>query len=144
MRSFTIFFLLCLASPVLAGSEYAAVQHPHWKRSYAPRSDRIRVVDGDTLSYSNRPERQEEVVYRLYGIDAPEDEGCGAAQGRAAKAELKKFLAGGRVLIQAAREKDKYGRDLARVRVGGQDAAQHLISLGLAHAYFGGTKTPWC
>lgn len=137
--------LIVIAFPAHAGSEYAAVQKLHWKRSFAPIPERLSVTDGDTLDYVTRPDRKERLVYRVYGIDTPEIHlTCSAVKGKLARDEMAKFLKTGRVLLRVAREKDKYGRDLATVSVGGKDAGQHLIDASLAKPYFGGTKEPWC
>jgi len=102
--------------------------------------DYISVHDGDTIRCGT--ER-----IRLSGIDAPELAGSPRCEGeRAARSwcddqlarqsrdALRAFLGSGRV--ELAREgKDKYGRTLATVRVGDQDAGDHLMQLGLAKAY---------
>src|SRR6185436_18923455 len=100
----------------------------------------ISVHDGDTIKCGS--ER-----IRLSGIDAPDLAGSPRCEGeRAARSwcddqlarqsrdALRAFLGSGRV--ELAREgKDKYGRTLAKVRVGDQDAGDHLMQLGLAKAY---------
>lgn len=102
--------------------------------------DYISVHDGDTIRCGT--ER-----IRLSGIDAPELAGsprcegqraarswCDDALARQSRDALRAFFGSGRV--ELAREgKDKYGRTLATVRVGDQDAGDHLMQLGLAKAY---------
>ncbi len=40
---------------------------------------------------------------------------------------------------------DKYGRLLGALTLpDGSDWGQHMIGAHMAHAYAGGTKTPWC
>jgi endonuclease YncB( thermonuclease family) len=106
------------------------------------------VHDGDTIR-SCQSER-----IRLVGIDAPEVKGsprcsakqrkrlagsknppwCDFAKGDQARRKLSAFLSWGGVVIYR-QGKDRYGRTLARVSVGGQDAGQFLIGLGLARSW---------
>lgn len=91
---------------------------------------------------------------RLLNIDAPELPGssrcsqrsrnavkrsknppmCDAAKAIRAREALRAFLLRGPVRIER-HGKDAYGRTLARVTVNGQDAGQHLITLGLARKW---------
>jgi micrococcal nuclease len=95
------------------------------------------VVDGDTFWLNGEK-------IRIENIDAPEM--TGVCTGEPAKAEeaarrLSQLLTG---KINVARYgKDKYGRTLARVIVGGNDIGDRLIDEGLARAWPNGPKA-WC
>ncbi|WP_192881377.1 thermonuclease family protein [Rhodosalinus sediminis] len=92
-----------------------------------------RVIDGDTLEIG-------ETRVRLHGIDAPEigqpcrDGGevrdCGRWAAEALRARVE-----GRVLRCEARDRDRYGRVVARCEAGGEDVAAALVRAGLAFAY---------
>ncbi len=100
--------VLCLAAPV-----------------EAPR-----VVDGDTLRLG-----RERV--RLWGIDAPEQaQVCEAparpvACGRRAMQALAALLVTG-PLVCRARDRDRYGRTVARCTIGGRDLGHALVLSGHA------------
>ena len=65
---------------------------------------------------------------RLEGIDAPE---LGQAHGKPAKASLAALVAK-RTVHLAVTGKDRYGRTLARVNVGGADACVSMVRQGMA------------
>lgn len=87
------------------------------------------VVDGDTI-------RLESGVYvRLIGIDTPEVGECGYEEARAALDQI----VGTDVELpnpSSVDDKDRYGRLLRYVRVGGRDAGMVLIRRGLATARY--------
>lgn len=109
------------------------------------------AIDGDTLRKGDRR-------VRIYGIDAPETHkpGCAAEKALGAQAQdfLRARLASGPVRVIGVKRKtrdgrivqnrDKYGRDLARVYVQGKNVGDELIAAGLAKPYFGKTKEGWC
>lgn len=92
-----------------------------------------RVIDGDTLEIG-------ETRVRLHGIDAPEMgqpcrdgtevRDCGRWAAEALRARVE-----GRVLHCTARDRDRYGRVVARCEAGGEDVAAALVRAGLAFAY---------
>lgn len=87
------------------------------------------VVDGDTIRLSSG------TYVRLIGIDAPEDGECGYDAARATLDQLVGLDAG---LPNPASvdDRDRYGRLLRYVRVGGRDAGLVLIRRGLAVARY--------
>jgi micrococcal nuclease len=46
--------------------------------------------------------------------------------------------------LQIVPKREKYGRTLARLWVGGKDAAAIMIGEGLAQPYSGGKNPDWC
>lgn len=92
-----------------------------------------RAIDGDSLRVAGRE-------IRLAGLDAPElrqtcrRDGQAYACGEAARAELRRMIAGGAVAC-AVQGRDKYGRDLARCSVQGEDIGASLVRRGFAVAY---------
>jgi endonuclease YncB( thermonuclease family) len=95
-----------------------------------------RVIDGDTFvaTRSDRPNEPEHV--RLYGIDAPEHNLPGGAE---ATAKLRSLIEGKIVAIDWAK-RDKYGRLLGNVTVGGVNCSDALLAAHLAVPYFGGHR----
>ncbi len=100
----------------------------------------IRVIDGDTLTLG--AER-----VRIANIDAPETGGkarCLAERRLAdiATQTLRSLTASGKVELR--REgRDRYGRTLARVSVGGVDVGEELIRRGVAVRWTG-RRADWC
>lgn len=97
------------------------------------------VVDGDTIWLKGEK-------IRLAGIDTPELDGARCRQERemaeAATERLVALLAGGPVVIQP-QGKDRYGRTLAVISVGGDDVGGILVAEGLARPW-AGKRQPWC
>lgn len=98
------------------------------------------VHDGDTI-------RCGEERIRILNIDAPEMAGspkctrvrsgaewCDYEAAVRSRDALRAFLARGRPLVERAGT-DRYGRTLARVSVGGRDAGEYLVSIGLARPW---------
>lgn len=109
----------------------------------------VNVIDGDTILV--RADvwigQVVETRVRLLGIDAPELHGrCSEETERArqAKATLAQ-LASTAVLLTDVRP-DKYGgRVLAHVQTPDHvDVAHRMLDAGLARAYDGGHRAPWC
>ena len=103
------------------------------------------AIDGDTIAVG-----QERL--RIIGMDTPETyfAQCAAERvmGYAAAGRLQRLLNTRRVRIER-QSRDKYGRTLARIFVGGEDVAQVLIREGWARPYEcpGGrcpARQPWC
>jgi len=92
------------------------------------------VVDGDTLSIGD-------TIVRIAGIDAPEtdqhcirDNGDRWNCGKAAGTELKQAIGANPVACKGT-ERDRYGRLLAKCRIGRIDIGAWLVTRGLAIAY---------
>jgi micrococcal nuclease len=88
----------------------------------------IGVIDGDTVEvlHDGQAER-----IRLDGVDCPES---GQDFGTRAKQFISE-LAFGKVVTVIEKEKDKYGRTVARILVAGQDLSVQLVAAGLAWHY---------
>lgn len=122
-----------------------------------PAAAGIHVIDGDTIAIGREH-------IRLVGIDAPETRQARCdgelRLGLEAKARLHELLtqacgplptadAGRCVVIRRQRDKDRYGRTLARVLIDGRDVGATLIAEGLARPYLclAGrcpARQPWC
>ena len=88
------------------------------------------ITDGDTLRLNG-------VVYRLWGIDAPETkQDCpdGWAAGRLATTHLQSLISG-RLVICEQKDTDRYGRIVAICRVGGVDLGAMMVRDGYAWAF---------
>jgi endonuclease YncB( thermonuclease family) len=113
-------------------------------------ADVVRVVDGDTLKLKVHIwiGQTIEVDVRVAGIDAPELKGkCPAERARAAEARAYlDHLVGGRAVRIAQVRNDKYGgrviADVDEETAGDIGAA--MLARGLARAYDGGKREPWC
>lgn len=92
-----------------------------------------RVVDGDT--FTARVGQREERV-RVIGVDTPEvshDGVAAACYGEEARQFARSLLGGRRVrLLPGHEQRDRYGRLLARVEVGGLDLSRELARRGFA------------
>ncbi|MFW2542045.1 thermonuclease family protein [Primorskyibacter sp. 2E107] len=94
----------------------------------------MQVIDGDTVRIGDQR-------IRLHGIDAPErDQMCGGAGvpmwacGEWISGEVKARY-DGRMARCDWLDTDRYGRAVARCRVGGEDIGAALVRSGLAFAY---------
>lgn len=105
-----------------------------------PRRARVlRVVDGDTIKVELASGTLETV--RLVGIDTPESKRpqtpveCGSKK---AASELRRLVDGRDVVLRRDPTQDavdKYGRALAYVEVGGDDAGERMVAAGWAKPY---------
>jgi endonuclease YncB( thermonuclease family) len=89
----------------------------------------VRVTDGDTIVILGEGNVQHKI--RLQGIDAPER---GQAYGTKSKEHLSDVVAGRFVVVEYDK-RDRYGRIVGKVLVGGQDACLEQISSGYAWHY---------
>jgi endonuclease YncB( thermonuclease family) len=87
----------------------------------------IAVYDGDTITVRT----DETIKIRLEGIDAPE---LKQPFGQASKQALSGLVFGQTVTVKPGK-KDRYGRLLARVEIGGKDASLTMVETGMAHWY---------
>jgi micrococcal nuclease len=99
------------------------------------------VVDGDTIWYQG-------VNLRLQSYDTPEpyNDICGGraevALAKQASARLLQLLNENAFTVETSR-KDRYGRVLATIRIGGRDVGDILIAEGLARRWPNGHEW-WC
>jgi micrococcal nuclease len=87
----------------------------------------VRIADGDSVEIIRTGDRQPFRV-RLQGVDAPE---LGESFSREAQLLLRQLLLDKRVNV-SGRDVDRYGRLVARLVIGGQDASHALLAAGLA------------
>lgn len=112
----------------------------------------VKVKDGDTVQISAEtlPGYFVTTDIRIGGIDTPEKGGradCPSEAERATRATAAtRTLIEGQLVQLSNVEFEKYGaRMLGAIRTqDGIDAAQNLITQGLARPYDGGTKQSWC
>jgi micrococcal nuclease len=125
-------FWTILAAVVVAATLAAAAQTASTGR-FTLRGTVTYVVDGDTVDVRLTNGRTERI--RLIGIDTPERGRCDAAKATT----YARSLAKGRAAVlqgdatQATR--DRYGRLLAYVWIGGRDLGYQQLSRGLARIY---------
>lgn len=110
-----------------------------------PSCQVTRVTDGDTIDLVCDGSRHR---VRLLDMDTPEifHPECGAElqAGQEARARLVALVAAGPVTAVRFQGHDRYGRDLARVSVAGQDLSQAMLASGLALPYAGRAHPDWC
>lgn len=110
----------------------------------------VRVVDGDTIVVRARIWLGQEVEtsVRIAGIDAPELRGrCPNEKVLANEARLlvESRVADTAVVLRAVAFEKYGGRVMAAVETAtGEDLAAILMAAGLARAYAGGARLPWC
>ena len=116
--------LLALQAPAAAGPSppALAIGRPVTARVVA-------VTDGDTVKVLTAERREYRV--RLSEIDAPES---GQPYGRASKSALSRIVFGRTVAIVPA-DHDRYGRTVARIRVGALDASTEMVRQGAAWVF---------
>ena len=89
----------------------------------------VSISDGDTFTGLDSQNRQ--VKVRLHGIDAPEK---AQAFGNVSRKALGDLIEGKTVEVQQV-DKDRYGRVVANVHVGGTHVNRELVAKGLAWRY---------
>ncbi len=102
------------------------------------------VYDGDTVELLCAGQSR---TARLLGFDAPETRSpkCAAEAAWGLRATLRL-----RALVQQPgvalyrNGRDKYGRDLVVITLGGKDVAAIMIAEGLAVDYHGAARRNWC
>jgi endonuclease YncB( thermonuclease family) len=114
--------ILVLLAVALAGQVVAAPP--------APASGKVvSVHDGDTLTV--RTDAGETLKVRLHGVDAPE---LGQAFGARSRESLTEIAKGKQASVVPV-DKDKYGRVVARVLVGGVEVNREQVARGMAWRY---------
>jgi len=110
----------------------------------------LRVIDGDTLVVSAQVwlGQRIETKLRLYGIDTPELRSrCSSERELAARAKalVERLSENGQIVIRNIQFGKFAGRVLGQVETAaGENFADSLIQSGLARAYSGGKRLPWC
>jgi endonuclease YncB( thermonuclease family) len=89
----------------------------------------VRVSDGDTFVGLDSENRQ--VKVRLHGVDAPEAK---QAFGTVARKALADLIAEKVVSVEEV-DRDRYGRTVARVTIGGKLVNAEMVRAGLAWRY---------
>ena len=89
----------------------------------------VRVTDGDTIVILSEGNVQHKI--RLQGIDAPER---GQAYGTKSKEHLSEWVAG-RFVVVKTDKRDRYGRVIGKVLMGGTDVCLEQIIAGFAWHY---------
>lgn len=109
----------------------------------------VRVIDGDTVvvrAHIWLGQRLETAV-RVLGVDTPEPRGkCPEEKALAERATrfVEQRLAAGPVMLREISLGKFAGRVTARVETPDGDLSSALIDAGLARAYEGGRREPWC
>ena len=88
------------------------------------------ITDGDTI-------KQDGVIYRLWGIDAPEAKQLcpdGWPAGSLATTRLQALTAGRSIVCQE-KDRDRYGRIVAICRASGEDLGAIMVREGMAWAF---------
>jgi micrococcal nuclease len=135
-----------LASCTQAPPRYAPDPPTTERMALAPATTAgqvIRVVDGDTVHVQVDGVN---VTVRVLGLDTPEtvDPRKGVqCWGPEASANAKRLLSGRRVTLVAdptQADKDRYGRVLRYIRLGGRDYTLDAVSAGMGRVYTYGRK----
>lgn len=105
-------------------------------------ASQIYVIDGDTIDVDGQR-------YRLTGFDTPETyrAECDSEKlrGDQATARMRALVrAATEIRLDAQHSRDKYGRGLGTLSVGGEDVGDILIREDLARRYSGGQRYSWC
>lgn len=89
----------------------------------------VGVTDGDTLNALDMNNRQ--LTCRLYGIDAPERK---QPFGQVAKMTLSRLTFNRKVSIEFL-GRDRYRRDICKIKIAGVDVNREMIAKGMAWMY---------
>lgn len=106
---------------------------------YIYRAKVIKVIDGDTidlmidLGYHTFLKKR----IRLDGVDTPEIRGEERPEGLISKAAVEELIGGQDVKVKSIRERDKYGRNIARIYFGPDDIdlTDYLLENNLGEPY---------
>lgn len=89
----------------------------------------VGITDGDTITVLDIAQHQHQI--RLMGIDAPEKR---QAFGQRSKQSLSELVFGRSVTVET-KKKDRYGRDIGKVLLDGQDVNLEQVRRGMAWHY---------
>lgn len=95
-------------------------------------AERIRIADIDAPEVPGSPRCSPQSVRRLAASRNPA--WCDYDKGERSREALIGFLSRGQVQIERVGE-DRFGRTLALLSVGGKDAGEYLVGLGLARQW---------
>ena len=115
----TLFLLLCLIATQALAAPPATLT-----------GKVVSVSDGDTLTVLDAAKTKHKI--RLHGIDAPESK---QPFGTAAKKALADLVFGKEVHVEVV-DRDRYGREVGKVHVGGRYVNAEMVRQGLAWRYF--------
>lgn len=122
----TACFLLGMAIAGMAGPSHGEVQPMPRPRP----AESVRVIDGDGIKLAGRS-------VRLWGIDAPElrqecsKDGRRYPCGEKAKEALTAFLGAAAPICETV-NRDRYGREVAKCEIAGDDLARLMVRSGWA------------
>ena len=105
----------------------------------------VMLIDGDTVKLQCEEGGSKNA--RILGYDTPEKNAqCITEYVNANRATwpLRWALWTSDIIEVSSNKRDKYGRDLIVLMADGKDVADHMISSGLARAYYGGKRQGWC
>jgi len=101
----------------------------------------LRVIDGDSfvVMLDLGCDFFAKKTIRLYGINTPEIRGEERPEGLKAKARVEELIGGKEVYVETVKNKDKYGRMLAKIKIidTDEDLTQILLKEGFGHEYYG-------
>lgn len=129
-------------------SSFPEIAHADRRIPGPIRADVVKVIDGDTIEVNAMvwPGVTVNTKVRVDGIDTPEIDGkCDGEKAMAIRAlEHVRALVGTTVWLRNVRFGKFAGRVIADIQVGKRNLARELIQAGLARAYRGGRRRPWC
>ena len=108
------------------------------------------AYDGDSYRFQGElgwGHARLDMTVRANGIDTPELRGNGALESRAGKMVrdyVRQLFASSEVILRSE-GRDKYGRELVTIwlKNSGLNVNDHLVQIGVAKRYDGGTKSPF-
>lgn len=148
MPRYQTVILTAVVVALVTGRLYQSITNPPASTSspttaLAGQKATIKPVDGDTFWYNGKK-------IRVMDIDTPEPSKYGnaecpaeAALGDKASRFTKKVITTQHIQIEWSGREDRYGRALAKVRVGSVYLSEMLISEGLAKPWRG-RQVNWC
>jgi micrococcal nuclease len=147
MRGAWVTQALLVATILLSGCVASTDPAPPQRAGASDTGCRVTyVADGDTIHLAC-PDTGE-VKARLLGFDTPEVYSPRCREelvaGQQATEVLRQVLRSGPITAARFQGHDRYGRELVRLEVAGQDVARRMIASGYAVPYSGGRHPDWC